>query len=375
MDGDEEVLGNPRLPRPVRATAMLLAGAAIATLIALHAWPSARHAARTAPPAPMWPQAAGACGGTPLPFVSSTRPAERTGIRVLLGGDRLRTVDFDTGRWRDTPTPHVQRGDIITAVEPGYLATTRCSGGVRVLHGAAGTVVARGGAGLLAAHRAVIDTRVVPLGPGRAVRLPADFQPEAVAGSVVAGQDLRGLVLVDATTGRVQARLGQGAPVAGDDRMLLWTGTCENPANPCPVHRRMLGSGATTHYVLPRSPRALGGAISHDGTMLAFTLRRAQPDPRFAAEGPWPPADVATLRLDTGRVGIVPGIELPSQGSAGLAFSADDRWLVIALNAGSTTRLLAWRPGLARPYECAPVPAQALGTPPVEVLGVTSENR
>jgi hypothetical protein len=69
-------------------------------------------------------------------------------------------------------------------------------------------------------------------------------------------------------------------------------------------------------------------------------------------------------------VDIVPGVELPPLGyDAALAFSADDRWLVIALNAGTTTRLLAWRPGLRLPYECPPIPAKALYAPPLEVLG------
>jgi hypothetical protein len=373
VDGDEELLGSsPRLPRPVRVAAGLLAGAAIATLITLHAWPHTRHGAATPRPLSTWPEAAGACGSTPVPFVSSTRPAERTGIRVVLGGDRLRTVDFDTGRSRDTPSVPLQLHEFVSAIEPGSVAAARCfPGGSRVLRIAAGgsTAVARGDVALLAPRRAVMDTTVVPLGRGRAVRLPVDFEPEALAGNVVIGQGLPGLVLVDAATGHVRTRVGEGVPVAADGRMLVWTGTCDNPSNPCPVHRRMLATDATTDYVVPRSPRALDGAISHDGKRLAFTLRRAQQDPRFFAEHPAPPADVAILRFDTGRLEIVPGVELPPQGYATVAFSADDRWLVIALNAGSTTRLLAWRPGLAHPYECTPVPAKALYAPPLEVLG------
>ena len=386
MDGDEELLdGGPRIPRTVRVTAGLLAGAAIAALVVLHAWPHARHGATTVQPAPTllpaptvprgptWPEASGVCGRTQIPFVSSTRPAERTGIRVVVGGDRLRTVDFDTGRWRVMPSLRLGHDEFISAIEPGAVAAAQClSGDAQVLRLASGgsTVVARGGVALLGQRRAVIDTTVVPLGRGRPVPMPTDFLPEAVAGNLVAGQGPPGLVLVDAATGRIRTRVGEGATMAADDRMLVWTGTCDNPSNPCPVHRRMLATQATTNYLTPRSPRALNGAISHDGTRVAFTLRRAQQDPRFAAEHPAPPADVAILHFETGEVDVVPGVELPPLGyGATLAFSPHDRWLVIALNAGSTTRLLAWRPGLARPYECPPIPAKALYAPALEVLG------
>jgi hypothetical protein len=373
VDGDEELLGgNPRLARPVRVAALMLAGAAVVALTTLHAWPHARHGTATARPSSTWPEAAGACGSRPVPFVSSTRPAERTGIRLVLGGDRLRTVDFDTGRWRATPSVPLERHEFVSAIEPTSVVADRCfPGHARVLRVAAGgsTAVARGDVALLAQQRAVMDATVVPLGPGRAVRLPAEFVPEALAGNVVVGQGLPGLVLVDAATGRIRTRVGEGAPVAADDRMLVWTGTCENPSNPCPVHRRMLATGVTTDYVAPRSPRPLDGAISHDGKRLAFTLRRAQPDPRFVDEHPAPPADVAILHFDTGRVDIVPGVELPPQAYVTLAYSPDDRWLVIALNAGPATRLLAWRPGLAHPYECPSMPAKALYAPPIEMLG------
>jgi hypothetical protein len=383
VDGDEELLGgNPRLGRPVRLAAILFAAAAIAALIIVHTWPHARHSATTAPPssappsAPVpstWPVKTGVCGNTQLPIVSSTRPAEHTGIRVVLGGDRLRTVDFDTGRSSDTPSLSLAHDEFVSAIEPGAVVTAQClSGAAQVLRLADGgsTVLASGGVALLGQGRAVMDTTVVPLGRGGAVQLPTDFQPEAVAGNVVAGQDPPGLVLVDAATGHIAARLGEGATVAADDRMLVWTGPCDNPSNPCPLHRRMLATGVTTNYSVPRSPRGLDGVISHDRTQLAFTLRRAEHDPRFAAEHPAPPADIAILHFDTGRLDIVPGVELPPLGfGATLAFSPDDRWLVIALNAGSTTRLLAWRPGLARPYECPPIPAKVLYAPPLEVLG------
>jgi hypothetical protein len=42
--------------------------------------------------------------------------------------------------------------------------------------------------------------------------------------------------------------------------------------------------------------------------------------------------------------------------SAGLVFSGDGRWLVIALDAGTRTRLLAWRSGVLNPYETTAIP-------------------
>jgi hypothetical protein len=374
VDGDEDLLGSgPRLPRPVRIAAGLLAGATIVTLIAVHVWPHTRHGAATAPPLSTWPDAAGACGRTPLPLVSSTRPAERTGIRVLLGGDRLRTGDFDTGQWRNAPGPRLERDEFVTAYEPGYVATVRCDDSrARVLRlGDSSTTVVSQGAVVLSARDAAVCCKpaFVPLNSGRRVWLPPDFQAEAIAGDLVVGQDSSGLVMVEAATGRVSMHVGVGAPLATNDRVLVWTGTCDNPTNPCPVHRRVLATGATSDYLVPRSPRPLDAQLSHDGRRIAFTLRRAEPDPRFHAEYPAPPADIAILHFDTGRVEIVPGIEVPPPGHVGLAFSADDRWLVIALNAGPRIRLLAWRSGLTRPYESAPVAARPLGAPPIEVLG------
>jgi hypothetical protein len=46
-----------------------------------------------------------------------------------------------------------------------------------------------------------------------------------------------------------------------------------------------------------------------------------------------------------------PVSRFPRKCQRDLAFSADGRWLVMALNAGTKTRLLARRPGLIHPYE------------------------
>lgn len=181
------------------------------------------------------------------------------------------------------------------------------------------------------------------------------------------------VVLVDATTGRVRAHLGQAQPVdqsyaAGQGRV-LWTHGCEqrSPTRPCTWRSRSATGGTTASYRLPRP--AFPAVISPDGREVALLLERASPDLRFAAGHPIPPHDIAVLHLDTGRLEIVPGIEVPAKtGGPGLAFTADSRWLMITLNAGRKTRLLAWRPGLAQPYESKPIPGAAIGAPPVVVL-------
>ena len=47
-------------------------------------------------------------------------------------------------------------------------------------------------------------------------------------------------------------------------------------------------------------------------------MPRASQDPRFTIGSPYPPADVVILHLYTGRLDIVPGLELPPLTRAGL---------------------------------------------------------
>ena len=114
--GDEEELpqpGRPLLPRRIRLAALLLAVLAVASLITIRVWPRSSHLAAVpsattsdasavppaTPEAPnttgRWPTARGACDEHDVPIVSSRPPAEHTGVTVLLGGNQLRTVDFD----------------------------------------------------------------------------------------------------------------------------------------------------------------------------------------------------------------------------------------------------------------------------------------
>jgi hypothetical protein len=106
--------------------------------------------------------------------------------------------------------------------------------------------------------------------------------------------------------------------------------------------------------------------MSPDGSEVALLLeaaRTAQSD-----DHPFPPSNVALLNLRTGRLDVVPGVTVPAKAFPGLAFSANGRWLGIALDAGTSTRVLAWRPGLRHPYEMTPVPGANYGSPPLVSL-------
>jgi len=213
---------------------------------------------------------------------------------------------------------------------------------------------------------------LIPLAGGRRVRLPAGFFPDAITrgvlvGNVATAEPSTGpLLLVDAATGRVRANLGKGWPLAVGGGLVVWTRGCDAVHDkPCTLHRTSVTAGPTANYRLPRP--AFDGVISPDKRLFALTLERPARDTRFEGH-PIPPSDIAVLHLDTRRLEIVPGIEVPAKIFPGRAFSADSRWLVIALDAGPKTRLLAWRSGLAKPYESKRVAGPIMDPPPILVL-------
>lgn len=331
-----------------------------------------------------WPTAAGACGAdTLLPIVSSALPAEHTGIQVLLSGDRLRLVDFDSGR-ATTLTDEVVRPGEYAAVLAGdpvtaYATTGSCSETapyamvrVSVDHrlsvirplGPTEWALTDGKRVWVASFASDIDNpygTIVPVAGGQRVRLPLGFYPSAIVGDTIVGMmqpdpsiSPTWLALVDARTGRLQAKLEQHvAPLAAGAGQVFWTSDCHDDASPCTLHGRLIDGGETRESPLPRP--ACCGVVSPDGARVAFLIERAATDSRFDGH-PLPPLDIAIMQLDTGRLGIVPGIELPDKSQPGLAFAGRGDWLVIALDAGSRTRLLAWRPGLRQPYETNALP-------------------
>ena len=143
----EEVLEVGKASRPGRRRAgWILVLVALLTLIVLHASTDRPHhqagpsttpsdainATPDGPTAKAWPTAPGACGAdTLLPLVSSTPPAEHTGIQVLLGGERLRLVDFDSGHATTLPDAVVRPGEYaaVLAGDPitAYATTGSCS--------------------------------------------------------------------------------------------------------------------------------------------------------------------------------------------------------------------------------------------------------
>ena len=336
---------------------------------------------RTATP---WPTAPGACGAdTLLPIVSSAPPTEHTGIQVLVGGDRLRLVDFDSGRATTLPDAVVRPGEYaaVLAGDPvtAYATTGSCSETapyamlrisvdhrVSVIRPLRPTewALTDGNRVWIASFASDIDNpygTIAPVVGGQRVRLPLGFYASAIVGDTIVGlmQPDPGisptwLALVDARTGRLQAKLDQYvAPLAAGAGQVLWTTGCHDDASPCTLHRRLIAGGHTLGSPLPGA--ACCGVVSPDGTRVAFLIQRVSTDSRFDGH-PLPPMDIAILQLRTGRLDIVPGIELPTKSQPGLTFTGRDDWLVMALNAGSRTRLLAWRPGLRKPYETNALP-------------------
>jgi hypothetical protein len=415
VEDEEEVVdfGRPDRRRWLRVGALILAGLAVLALLAVRVWPRSgptqhvsvpsatpsvvEESPKRPPATPTtkpWPTAPAACGSDAyLSIVSSTPAAEPTGIRLLLGGDRLRMVDFDERR---TVTLTGLRPGEYAAVLGGsvgtYATTTTCEAvRSRVLRIGADRRIsvigslAQTEAALTRGDRAWIVSypddadhpygAAMPLGGGPRVRLPAGFYPYGAVGNTLVGMlqpdpsaPPVDLLLVDTATGRVRARLGPATlPIAAANGQVVWSSGCD-PTNdrPCSLHRRSVATGATTNYRLPRPPCCGASIISADEKLLAFLLERATTDPRYEGH-PIPPSDIAVMHLDTGRLEIVPGIEIPTKISPGLAFSADGRWLAIALNAGDRTRLLAWRSGLRHPYETTAIPGQVLGSPTLVV--------
>ncbi|WP_410791144.1 hypothetical protein [Kribbella sp. C-35] len=347
------------------------------------------------PSARSWPTAPGACGAdTPLPIVSSEPPAEHTAIQVLLGGERLRLVDFDSGRATTLPDAVIRPGGYaaVLAGDPvtAYATTGSCNETapyamlrigadhqvslIRPL-GPTEWPLADGHRVWITSFASDIDNpygTIAPIAGGQRVRLPLGFYASAIVGDTIVGlmQPDPGisptwLALVDATTGRLQAKLEQHvAPLAAGAGQVFWTSGCDDDASPCTLHRRSIDGGETVGSPLPR--HACCGVVSPDGTRMAFLIDRASADPRFD-DHPLPPMDIAIMHVDTGRMSIVPGIELPARSKPGLAFAARGDWLAIALDTGSRTRLLAWRPGLQQPYETNALPG-VVHDPPTLVV-------
>jgi hypothetical protein len=344
---------------------------------------------------PRWPTAAGPCGDVDLPIVSANPVHRTTGIRLLVGGSDLFEVSFDSGSAAPVSRVHLQPDEYVTSVavaDQTYAMIATCEpNSARLLRvGPGGSSVETSGASAIFTDGARGWTVVEPDDPagkallmrldgGPIVPLPPGFAPAALVDGLVVGNlipatpdngnEPTDLVLVDAANGDIRTHLGPGSLLAAGHGMVFWTAGCAiTSGKPCTVRRLSIHDGTTASWRLPRPTGFSYTAISPDGQRLAFTLERAGQDPRYDQGHPIPPTDVAMLSLPTGQLQIVPGVELPGKSAPGLVFSSDSAWLVIGLNAGPTTRLLAWQPGLAQPLESSYAASPSLATPAMVAL-------
>jgi hypothetical protein len=413
VDGEEELAGPTRAPRSLRwigGGAALVAVAIIGVQIVDEAGSPARSRptaspASVGPNVPPWPRGPSGCGSVLLPIVASvpTR-AGATGLTVLLGGDHLRRVRFDPGTVAVLRGVEPANGESITQLRgtsPSYAVLSSCdptedvallrlgAGAPEPVDGVArlrNVIPAAGTAwAVIAGPTSTTGGTLRALdGPSTAtsgvadVATPRGFTPLGVIGSQYvgeqvlsgpfAGEDPPGVQIRALRNDAVSTRLGRGRVIAVTATGVLWLEPCTGGARArCTLRYRPLAARGTAWSVLlpaGQMPTARG-VVSPDGGQVAFPVQGNRPDDRYPSDAP--PTSVAVLDTTSGSIELVPGVELPAAPVPGLAFSADG-WLVLALNNGPTTRLLAWRSGLARPFESTPVHAVANGRPPVIVV-------
>jgi hypothetical protein len=227
-------------------------------------------------------------------------------------------------------------------------------------------------------------TLLTPLDGGRTVTLKAGTDPVAdtAAGLVVADHPRAGrpgtVELVNPTTGALVRRLARGSPLGAAAVVLVRRPGCgaRQASGTCTLESIGLRTGQPAGtFVLPAGRVPVSGAVfSPSGAVAAFRLARARPDPRVTAGHPPPPADVAVLHLRTGRLDIVPGLELPPGTGAGLAFDATGSWLLATVSEGGHGELLAWRHGMPGPALVARLPGPLMAPPPLLLAPSSSRN-
>jgi hypothetical protein len=355
-------------------------------------------AATSGPAAQAWPTVTASCGPVQRPFVSSTPVRERTGVHVLLGGDRLVSVDIDSGATTDLGGDGLLAGQSVIQLQggsPAYAVAASCDANgerslLRIqdgqlrpvsLSGLLSVLTDSSGAWALTSKAQVpYRSQLVSLTGPATVPLNLLFFPSALAGSAVVGDEIPGggaswgepplIMARDAANGgRLRSVLGEGWLMTTVGDTVIWRDSCyDETQSTCHLLYATLGQPRRVRSItLPagRFPAAKASA-SPNGKLVAFPLLRSSADASFP--GGESPADIAVADLTTGRVAVVPGVQLPSSPPPGLAFSADSRWLIIALNAGPQVRLLAWRPGLSRPEETTAVSLRTSGQPPIVAL-------
>lgn len=347
--------------------------------------PSVPLSSSTPPGREGWPATTGACGSQAWRPLTAADPfVGRTGLRLLVGGAELAEVDVDSGRVLvRARVPHPAReqvGSLVRSGNEAYALVAPCSGagpGRLVAVTAQGEVrrirlsgpvdaLIGGPAGVFGVDYPPVDATA---GQATPVRLrPATGGTVVVDGSLLPigvtsagivalanGEQTEGeppqLVLLDPTTGRVTRTVAAGYPLGVDGDSVLWHGkACQfletGPAARCVLHVTDVAGGRDRAYRLPAGRMPMSDAVpSADGRFVALQISDSRADTRYAVDHPGPPAAVAVLDLRSGRLQVLPGLELPPKTGAGLAFSPDDRWLAVTISEGDHGHLLLWRVG------------------------------
>lgn len=374
------------------------------------ATPDAVTSRSTAPAGPdEWPLTTGACGSQAArPLMGADPVVGHTGLRLLVGGAELTEVDVDPVQLRTrSQVPHADHNQVGTLVEHGtgaYALVAPCEGPKpgRVIRVSAKGEVRRvpmsgpvdaligGPAGVFGVDYPPDDAT-----PGRSnpVRLRSvDGGTVAVDGSLLplgvtragivalangehADGDPPQLVLLDAATGGVTRTVAGGYPIGVAGDAVVWHGkACQyldsGPAARCVLHVTDVAGGKDRSYVLPAGRMPMSDVVaSADGRFVALQISDSRADTRYTFEHPGPPSAVAVLDLRSGRLRVVPGLELPPKTGAGLAFSPDGHWLVATVSEGDHGHLLLWRIGADRLLRSdVRVTGPLASAPPVLVL-------
>jgi hypothetical protein len=315
--------------------------------------------------------------------------------RVLVGGTGLRQVTLGgavSGPLPGLPGHDWQVASVVAGPGAAYAFDVPCFSSsahvrvYRIVAGATHWLRITADALLGGPHQAwavtyrAQHTVLTPPTGGRAVTFKSNISAVAdtAAGLVVAAyHESAGrpdaVELVDPKTGVVLRRLGGGFPMGAVGHVLLVMHGCASPPayGPCTLESIDLTTGrpiATAELPAGRIPvwgDVPSPVFSPGGTLAAFQLARARPDPRFAAAAPGSPSDVAVLHLRTGRLDIVPGLELPPRTWAGLAFDATGSWLLATVSQGHRGELLAWRQGMPGPALVTGLPGPLVEAPPL----------
>jgi hypothetical protein len=396
--------GWPRPPRWVWVVAGVAAVAVLAGVVVARRGP--HHASASSPSATSpvhgsrtpavgsaarWPSVEGACRvPVYLPRIHLARHQVPVHVAVLVGGTALREVI--PGGALAGPLPGLPgQGRVVTKLVSGpgadyAFVDPQCSGYLWVYRIVAGAAHRLGTAAfdlLGGPHHAWAvtyprHTLLTPLNGGRTITLKAGADPVAdtAAGLVVAYRPRAGrpgtVELVDPNTGGLVRRLARGSPMGAAAGVVLVSrpGCGAPPASRlCTLESISLTTGQpTATFELPAGRLPVSDAVfSPSGTVAAFQLARARPDPRVTAGRPLPPADVTVLHLDTGSLDIVPGLELPPGTEAGLAFDTTGNWLLAAVSEGDHGELLAWRHGMPGPALMTSLPGPLMAAPPLLV--------